>query len=90
MHGKTSMIHHKGDPLFDGISNPFVATRYHSLIVEPETLPDKLEIIAWTDRGEIMGLRHREQPLVGVQFHPESILTVTGPKMLQNFLEMQA
>ncbi len=90
MHGKISMIHHKGDPLFDGISNPFVATRYHSLIVEPETLPDKLEIIAWTDRGEIMGLRHREQPLVGVQFHPESILTVTGPKMLQNFLEMQA
>lgn len=90
MHGKTSMIHHKGDPLFAGIANPFVATRYHSLIVEPETLPEELEIIAWTDRGEIMGLRHSEQPLVGVQFHPESILTAAGPQMLQNFLEMRA
>ena len=90
MHGKTSMIHHKGDPIFAGIDNPFVATRYHSLIVEQETLPEALDIIAWTDRGEIMGLRHREQPLVGLQFHPESILTADGPQILQNFLDMRA
>ncbi len=90
MHGKTSMIHHRGDPIFAGIDNPFVATRYHSLIVEQETLPEALDIIAWTDRGEIMGLRHREQPLVGLQFHPESILTADGPQILQNFLDMRA
>ena len=90
MHGKTSMIYHDGDPLFAGVANPFEATRYHSLIVERETLPYKLEVIAWTDRGEIMGLRHREQPLIGVQFHPESILTAAGPQMLANFLDMKA
>ena len=90
MHGKSSMIYHDGDPLFAQVANPFEATRYHSLIVERETLPDELEIIAWTDRGEIMGLRHRKQPLIGVQFHPESILTAAGPQMLGNFLAMQA
>lgn len=90
MHGKTSMIYHDGDPLFAQVANPFEATRYHSLIVERETLPEELEIIAWTDRGEIMGLRHREQPLIGVQFHPESILTAAGPQMLGNFLAMKA
>lgn len=89
MHGKTSLIHHNGDPLFAQVASPFVATRYHSLIVEPETLPDALEVIAWTEQGEIMGLRHREQPLLGVQFHPESILTAAGPQILQNFLELQ-
>jgi anthranilate synthase/aminodeoxychorismate synthase-like glutamine amidotransferase len=89
MHGKTSMITHFGDPLFDGIPNPFEATRYHSLIVEESSLPDDLSIIARADSGEIMGLRHKHRPVVGVQFHPESILTIHGPKMLQNFLMMQ-
>ncbi len=89
MHGKTSMIYHNGDPLFANVSNPFEATRYHSLIVERETLPDELEIIAWTDQDEIMGLRHREQPLIGVQFHPESILTSAGHQILQNFFDMR-
>ena len=89
MHGKTSMIYHNGDPLFDGVDNPFEATRYHSLIVERETLPAELKIVAWTEQGEIMGLRHRHQPLIGVQFHPESILTAAGPRILQNFLDMQ-
>ena len=89
MHGKTSMIYHNGDPLFANVDNPFVATRYHSLIVERESLPEALEIIAWTDQGEIMGLRHRRHPLIGMQFHPESILTAAGPQMLQNFLDMR-
>lgn len=87
MHGKTSMIQHMGDILFDDIPDPFEATRYHSLIVEKSSLPDSLEVIAYTATGEIMGLRHREHPVVGVQFHPESILTGYGMKMLQNFLE---
>jgi anthranilate synthase/aminodeoxychorismate synthase-like glutamine amidotransferase len=86
MHGKTSMIHHNGDPLFAGLPNPFCATRYHSLVVQRETLPDVLEVTAWTDDGEIMGLRHREYPIVGVQFHPESILTENGIRILSNFL----
>ena len=89
MHGKTSMIHHNHDPLFAQVPSPFVATRYHSLIVEPVTLPETLEVIAWTEQGEIMGLRHREWPLTGVQFHPESILTSAGPQILKNFLEMR-
>jgi len=88
MHGKTSPIHHDGRGIFAGLANPFIATRYHSLIVERETLPDVLEISAWTDEGEIMGLRHRTLAVNGVQFHPESILTVEGKRLLGNFLTM--
>lgn len=86
MHGKTSMIHHRGQSVFTGMPEPFEATRYHSLIVRRETLPDCLEITAWTDEGEIMGLMHKEHPVHGVQFHPESILTQEGKRMLGNFL----
>lgn len=89
MHGKTSMIQHTGDVLFTDIPSPFEATRYHSLIVEEQTLPDALEVIARTATGEIMGFRHKEHPVVGVQFHPESILTGYGMKMLGNFLEYE-
>jgi anthranilate synthase/aminodeoxychorismate synthase-like glutamine amidotransferase len=89
MHGKTSMIFHEGDSLFADVPSPFEATRYHSLIVEPDSLPDSLTVIARTEAGEIMGLRHREYPIYGVQFHPESILTGYGPRILQNFLEMR-
>ncbi len=88
MHGKTSDVFHDGKGLFAGIDNPFAATRYHSLIVERETLPACLEISAWTEENEIMGLTHREQPLWGIQYHPESILTLTGKRQLKNFLEM--
>ena len=87
MHGKTSPIHHNGEGVFAGLSNPFTATRYHSLIVKRDTLPDCLEVTAWTDQEEIMGLRHKEHPVHGVQFHPESILTEDGKKMLRNFLQ---
>lgn len=87
MHGKTSMVTHNGDTLFDGVPETFQATRYHSLIVERESFPDVLEITATADTGEIMALRHREYPIVGVQFHPESILTPEGPVMLKNFME---
>ena len=86
MHGKTSMIHHNGEQIFDNLENPFEATRYHSLIVKKETLPDCFELTAWTDQDEIMGLRHKDYPIWGVQFHPESILTVEGKKLLNNFL----
>ena len=86
MHGKTSRIHHDGRTLYTGLSNPFIATRYHSLIVRPEDLPDELEAVARTAEGEIMGVRHRELPIEGVQFHPESILTTEGPHLLANFL----
>ena len=86
MHGKTSMIHHDGRGLFAGLSNPFVATRYHSLVVERHSLPDVLEVSAWTDDGEIMGLRHKTLAVDGVQFHPESILTLEGKRLLGNFL----
>ena len=86
MHGKTSPILHKGEGVFAGLPNPFDATRYHSLLVRRESLPDCLEITAETAEGEIMGLRHKEYPIHGVQFHPESILTVEGKKLLQNFL----
>jgi anthranilate synthase component II len=89
MHGKTSMIYHAGDPMFASIPNPFEATRYHSLIVEKDTLPDCLTITAYTDQDEIMGMRHKEFPVFGVQFHPESILTTHGPRILQNFLEIR-
>ena len=88
MHGKTSAIHHDGRTIFAGIPSPFTATRYHSLIVEKDSLPDCLEITAWTDMGEIMGLRHRELPVEGVQFHPESILTEYGHDLLANFLRL--
>lgn len=86
MHGKTSLIHHDGRTLFAGLANPFTATRYHSLIVKRETLPDCLEISAWTDAGEIMGLRHKEYTIEGVQFHPESIITESGMLLLRNFV----
>ncbi len=88
MHGKTSPIHHDGRGLFAGLSNPFDATRYHSLLVERSSLPACLRVTAWTAEEEIMGMEHVELPLWGVQFHPESILTVEGKKLLKNFLEM--
>ncbi len=90
MHGKTSLIHHDGLGVFRGLSNPFEATRYHSLVIRRESFrnPDFL-ITAWTQEGEIMGVRHRTWPLHGVQFHPESFLTAEGPRLLQNFVEMK-
>lgn len=88
MHGKTSLIRHNGKDLFRGLDNPFQATRYHSLVVERESMPDVLEITAETDDGEIMGLRHKEVLTFGVQFHPESILTIEGKALLANFLRM--
>jgi para-aminobenzoate synthetase component II len=88
MHGKTSLVFHDGRTIFKGLSNPFEAVRYHSLIVEKKSLPDCLEISAFTEEGEIMGLRHKELPVEGVQFHPESILTFEGPKLLKNFSEI--
>jgi para-aminobenzoate synthetase component II len=88
MHGKTSEIHHDNKTIFHGIGEPFTATRYHSLIVERESLPDKLEISAETDDGTIMGLRHRKMKVEGVQFHPESVLTGAGFKLLENFLSI--
>jgi anthranilate synthase/aminodeoxychorismate synthase-like glutamine amidotransferase len=87
MHGKTSMVYHQNSPIFTGVPSPFEATRYHSLIVEEEGLPKCLKVTAFTDQGEIMALRHTEHPIVGVQFHPESILTTFGPRLMQNFLE---
>ena len=87
MHGKTSMIHHNGRTIFEGIDNPFEATRYHSLIVKKETLPECLELTAWTDDGVVMGIKHKQHPTWGVQFHPESILTAPGKKLLGNFLK---
>lgn len=86
MHGKTSPILHNGTSVFKGLPSPLTATRYHSLIVKKETLPDCLEITAWTEEHEIMGLQHKEHPVHGVQFHPESILTEQGKKLLENFL----
>lgn len=90
MHGKTSPILHDGRTIFRDLPNPFTATRYHSLLVERETLPECLEVSAWTAEGEIMGLRHRQLLLEGVQFHPESILTAAGKQLLQNFLALAA
>jgi anthranilate synthase/aminodeoxychorismate synthase-like glutamine amidotransferase len=89
MHGKTSPILHNGEDLFAGLPNPFEATRYHSLLVKRETFPGCLEITAETAEGEIMGLRHRELPVWGVQFHPESILTTHGKELLANFLKLK-
>ena len=88
MHGKTSPIHHNNKELFASLPNPFNATRYHSLVVERTTLPDCLEVTAWVENGEIMGMRHRELPVWGVQFHPESILTEGGMQLLGNFLTL--
>lgn len=88
MHGKTSMIKHDGKTIYKGLSNPFEATRYHSLIVKEDTLPDCIEVTARADDDEVMGIRHKEYPLEGVQFHPESFLTAEGPKLLKNFLAL--
>jgi anthranilate synthase/aminodeoxychorismate synthase-like glutamine amidotransferase len=88
MHGKTSLIHHDGRGLFAGLPNPFEATRYHSLVIRPETMPDCLEVSAKTDQGEVMGVRHKEYCIEGVQFHPESILTKSGKDLLRNFLAL--
>ncbi|MBW4517094.1 MAG: aminodeoxychorismate/anthranilate synthase component II [Timaviella obliquedivisa GSE-PSE-MK23-08B] len=88
MHGKTSQVHHTGVGVFAGLENPLTATRYHSLVIEQQTCPNILEITAWVDDGTIMGVRHRDFPHIqGVQFHPESVLTTSGKKILQNFLE---
>ncbi|HEY2179975.1 MAG TPA: aminodeoxychorismate/anthranilate synthase component II [Caulobacteraceae bacterium] len=88
MHGKTSPIRHRGEGLFRGLADGFIATRYHSLSVERESLPESLGITAWTEDGEIMGFSHRERPVHGVQFHPESIATEGGHRLLGNFLEL--
>jgi para-aminobenzoate synthetase component 2 len=90
MHGKTSAIHHKGRGVFAGLPDPFVATRYHSLVVEPSSVPDVLEVTARTTDGVVMGLRHRTLAVEGVQFHPESLLTLEGPSLLANFLAASA
>jgi anthranilate synthase component II len=87
MHGKVSRVFHDGSSVFRGLPNPFPATRYHSLVVQPEDLPTALQVIAWTADGTVMGLRHSQDPVVGVQFHPESILTEGGRQLLANFLE---
>jgi anthranilate synthase/aminodeoxychorismate synthase-like glutamine amidotransferase len=88
MHGKTSMIHHDGKTVFEGLINPFEATRYHSLIIKRETLPECFEITAWTEMQEIMGIRHKKAIVEGVQFHPESILTKVGKDLLKNFIRL--
>ena len=88
MHGKTSLIHHHDGDIFTGLENPFVATRYHSLIVDPDHIPPVLDVTATADDGTIMSMRHKEYSIYGVQFHPESILTVEGKKLLQNFLNI--
>jgi anthranilate synthase component 2 len=90
MHGKTSPIRHDDGGVFAGLSNPFVATRYHSLVILRETVPDELVVTAWSDDEQIMGVRHRRYPIEGVQFHPESILTTEGKRLLRNFLEAPA
>ena len=87
MHGKTSPVHHQGSEIFEDLPNPFSATRYHSLVIDPKTMPEELEITANTDEDEIMAIRHRELPLWGVQFHPESLATDSGIMVLKNFLK---
>jgi anthranilate synthase component 2 len=89
MHGKVSRIHHEGKGVFAGLPSPYDATRYHSLAIERETCPKDLEVTAWTEDGEIMGVRHRVLPVEGVQFHPESILTEHGHALLRNFISEQ-
>ena len=88
MHGKMSMIHHDGRGVFEGLPNPFEAIRYHSLAVYQDDLPDELEVTAWTDKGLVMGVRHKRHPIEGIQFHPESIMTKVGKDLLRNFLNM--
>ncbi len=88
MHGKTSMIKHDGTGIYEGLPNPFVATRYHSLIIQPDSMPDDFEVTAYADDGVVMGVRHRSMPIEGVQFHPESILTTSGKDLLANFLQI--
>jgi anthranilate synthase/aminodeoxychorismate synthase-like glutamine amidotransferase len=88
MHGKTSLIRHNGKDLFAGMPNPFPATRYHSLVIERSSLPDCLEVTAETEEGEIMGVKHKQHPIWGVQFHPESILTESGRTILKNFMAL--
>ncbi len=88
MHGKTSMIRHDGKGVYKGLPNPFEAMRYHSLIVDVDSLPDFLEPTSWSEKDELMGIRHKEMPVEGVQFHPESIMTPEGERLLKNFLEM--
>jgi len=87
MHGKTSLIHHDGKGVFRGMSNPFEAARYHSLVIRRDSVPPELEVTAWTDENEVMGVRHRDRPTEGVQFHPESFMTPEGHTLLRNFLE---
>jgi anthranilate synthase component 2 len=87
MHGKSSLVHHKGEGILAGLPNPFSAIRYHSLAVSPDGLPDCLQVTAWTDDGTVMGLRHRHHPVEGVQFHPESFMTPVGKDLLRNFLK---
>ena len=93
MHGKTDDIHHDGRGLFAGLPNPFIATRYHSLVIQPDTLSDKFEVSAWCDAPdgsrEIMAIRHREYPLIGMQFHPESFLSEVGPELLKRFVALR-
>lgn len=86
MHGKTSLVNHNGEGLFKGIPNPFKAIRYHSLIIYKDTLPDELEVTAWTDNGIVMGVKHKSDPVQGIQFHPESIMTEFGKEILSNFI----
>jgi anthranilate synthase/aminodeoxychorismate synthase-like glutamine amidotransferase len=88
MHGRTSLVHHGTTPLYEGVCDPFVATRYHSLVVAPENLPEELQVTAWTDDGVIMGIRHRDYPIDGVQFPPESIMTTEGERILRNWMEV--
>jgi len=90
MHGKVSSIRHDGRTVFAGLPDPFIATRYHSLVVDRASVPDSLEVSAWTEDGLVMGLRHRQHPLEGVQFHPESILTTSGKHLLRNFLDRRS
>lgn len=88
MHGKTSLVHHDGKGVYKGLPNPFEAIRYHSLVVYRDSLPDDIEVTAWTDNGIVMGVRHKDYPIEGIQFHPESIMTGVGHDLLQNFLDM--
>lgn len=88
MHGKTSMVEHDNSPLYRGVKGPFVATRYHSLVLDPDSIPEELDVTARSDDGVIMGLRHKSHPVEGIQFHPESILTTEGPRIVSNWLNM--